>query len=236
MLPASPDRPEWRTLLDTISETSRNTYRDLVYEELAFLDYFRLATPIDVIERLQIGSRPASRRSRQGIQNLRAIPWVFAWMQSRHILPGWYGLGTGLSAAIEKQGEATVSAAIQEWGFLNHLIDDAEMVLAKTDMAIAAHYAELAGEPLQPIFHRIRQEHTLTVDLILKLKNTQHLLDEDPTLQRAIRLRNPYIDPISLLQVHLLSEWRASDRQNTDLFTALLATVNGIAEGLQNTG
>ncbi len=225
----------WHTVMDEVAVASRGAYRGLVYETPGFFEYFRQATPIDVIERLRIGSRPSSRRARQGLENLRAIPWVFAWMQSRHVLPGWYGLGTGLEAAIESHGRDEVAEMAAEWPYLRALLDDAEMVLAKADLRIAALYAGLADDGTG-IFDRIRAEFERTVGLILDLKGSAVLLDDDPVLQRSIRLRNPYIDPMSLLQIDLLRRWRSGDRTDDDLLRALFATVNGIAQGLRNTG
>jgi phosphoenolpyruvate carboxylase len=225
-----------RSVMKSVAEVSRKAYRDLVYGNEGFYGYFRQATPIDVIERMQIGSRPASRRTQEGIENLRAIPWVFAWTQSRHMLPGWFGLGTGLAAAMDTDGEDTLVETIDDQPFFRSLIDDAEMVLAKADLDVAARYAALVGEAGKDIFERIKLEYDLTVGLILKLKGIDTLLDGEPTLQRSIELRNPYVDPISLIQVNLLRKWRASNRADRRLFGELLATINGIAEGLQNTG
>jgi phosphoenolpyruvate carboxylase len=234
--PLDPRETAWSGLMDEIARDSREAYRALVYGEPDFFAYFRAATPIDVIERMPIGSRPASRRSGEGIENLRAIPWVFAWTQSRHILPGWYGLGTGLEAAVARHGEETVAAMIRDWPFARVLIEDAEMVLAKADMPIAARYAGLAGEVGERFFPRIRAEFDRTTACILRLRGTAALLDDDPTLQRSIRLRNPYVDPMSFLQVDLLRRWRDAGRPEDELLRALLASVNGIARGLQNTG
>ena len=237
-LPArtEPRAPHWHSVMDEIAASSHAAYRALVYDDPRFVEYFRLATPIDVIERMPIGSRPPARRSGTGIEQLRAIPWVFAWTQSRHVLPGWYGLGTALERAVERHGEPLVAEMLRDWPFLKALVDDVEMVLAKADMGIAARYARLAG-PLEPIyFPGIRAEFDRTVAWVLRLKGTAALLDEDPALQRSIRLRNPYVDPMSLLQVELLARWRAAGRRDDDLFEALLATVRGIAQGLQNTG
>lgn len=226
----------WRAVMEEVAEESRRAYRALVYETPAFLDYFRQATPIDVIERMSIGSRPSSRRSRQGIGNLRAIPWVFAWTQSRHILPGWYGLGTGLAAARDRHGDDVLRAMAAGWPFMRTLLADAEMVLAKTDLGIAERYAALAGEAGSALFPLICDEHARTVELVLALQGHDALLAGDPTLRRAIRLRNPYIDPMSLLQVDLLTRWRDGGQEDDTLLRALIHTVQGIAQGLQNTG
>ena len=227
---------EWSGVMDEIARDSRAAYRDLVYRDESFVDYFRRATPIDVIERMRIGSRPASRRAGYGLDNLRAIPWVFAWMQSRHVLPGWYGLGSGLEAAAARHGRERLTEMAAEWPFFSTLLEDVEMVLGKADLAIAERYARLAGEKGERIFERIRAEYERTEQMVLAVTGTAALLDRDPWLQRSILLRNPYVDPMSLLQVDLLERWRASDRRDEALFDALLATVHGIAGALQNTG
>ena len=230
------DTPEWQDMMRTIASVSRSAYRDLVYETPEFYDYFRLATPVDLIERMRIGSRPASRRSGKGAINLRAIPWVFAWTQCRMVLPGWFGLGSGLQAAAEKYDEQRFREMFAEWYFMRALTADAEMVLAKADLGIARLYSELAGDLHERFFPIIEAEFNRTRDLILNYSDHENLLEGDVTLQRAIMLRNPYVDPISLMQVDLLGRWRAANCDDPDLFEALLASVNGIAQGLQNTG
>ena len=230
------DLPEWHQMMDVIAEESRRAYRKLVYDTPEFYDYFRKATPIDLIERMRIGSRPSSRRSRSGIESLRAIPWVFAWTQARFVLPGWYGIGTGITKAAEQFGEDAFREMFTEWYFLRALTADAEMVLAKSDLGIAELYSQLAGDLHEEFFPVIRDEHQLTASLILEYSDHETLLEGDLTLQRAIALRNPYVDPMSLLQVDLLSRWRESDYEDQEVFTALLASVNGIAQALQNTG
>ncbi|PSQ91275.1 MAG: phosphoenolpyruvate carboxylase, partial [Proteobacteria bacterium SW_6_67_9] len=228
--------PEWQRMMDTIARASREAYQGLVYRDDRFFDYFRSATPIDVIERMAIGSRPSSRKPGQRIENLRAIPWVFAWTQTRQILPGWFGLGSGLQAAVDQWGEHEVAEMLRDWPFLANVVNDTEMVLAKVDLGIGAYYAELAPERSQPIFEVIRAEYERSVDLVLQLKGNTQLLDDERALKRSIRLRNPYMDPMSLLQVDLLARWRAADRDDDGLFRALLSTVNGIAHGLQQSG
>ncbi len=230
------DMPEWHDIMDVIAGESRKAYRKLVYETPEFYDYFRTATPIDVIERMRIGSRPSARRNQSGIGDLRAIPWVFAWTQSRFILPGWYGVGTGLRKALEKFGEDAFSNMFREWFFMRSMVADVEMVLAKSDLGIAEMYSELSGDLHEPFFTKIRGEFELVRDTILNYSEHKSILEGDVTLQRAIMLRNPYVDPISQMQVDLLQRWRASGREDPDLFEALLATVNGIAQALQNTG
>jgi phosphoenolpyruvate carboxylase len=223
-------------MMDIVAEESRKAYRKLVYDTPEFYDYFRLATPIDIIERMRIGSRPALRRAKGGVDALRAIPWVFAWTQARFVLPGWYGIGTGLARAAEQFEDAAFRNMIAEWYFMRALTADAEMVLAKADLGIAKLYSELAGDLHEQFYPIIKSEFDLTRDLILEYSDHEALLEGDVTLQRAIMLRNPYVDPMSLMQVDLLKRWRASDREDEALFDALLASVNGIAQGMQNTG
>ena len=230
------DMPEWHGMMDVIANESRRTYRKLIFDTPGFYDYFRKATPIDLIERMRIGSRPSSRRSKSGIEDLRAIPWVFSWTQSRCMLPGWYGLGTGLAKAAEQFDDKEFRDMFAEWYFMRGLTADAEMVLAKADLGIAKLYSALAGELHDEYFPIIKAEYDLTLDLILEYSDHEALLEGDITLQRAIMLRNPYVDPMSLMQVDLLARWRDSAYEDNDLFEALLASVNGIAQGLQNTG
>jgi len=228
--------PQWQALADTMASTARQTYRALVYEDPRFTGYFRSGTPIDVIERMAIGSRPAKRRDGAGVQDLRAIPWVFSWTQCRAVMPGWFGLGSGLEAARERHGLAALREAAQAWPFLDALLGDVEMVLAKADLEIAGLYRPLAPPESRPVYDVIREEYDRTVAAVLEIRDSAELLDSDPTLQRSIRLRNPYVDPMNFLQVDLLRRWRAADRPSDALLDALLATVNGIARGLQNTG
>ncbi|MGE5801306.1 MAG: phosphoenolpyruvate carboxylase [Gemmatimonadota bacterium] len=246
-LPQGPDprEAEWTRIMNEIARDGRAAYRALVYDDARFAAYFQQATPIDVIQRMAIGSRPASRHGSDQppggagagmIEQLRAIPWVFAWTQSRHLLPGWYGVGTALDRAAARYGSATLDEMVRDWPFLRTLIDDVEMVLSVADLSIAARYARLAGALGDHYFPAIRAEFDRTSAQVLSLKHERALLDSDPALQRSIRLRNPYVDPMSLLQVDLLERWRAAGRPDDDLFRALMASVRGIAQGLQSTG
>ena len=231
------DRKEWRQMMDVIADESRRSYRKLIYETPNFYDYFRKATPIDLIERMQIGSRPPARRRQSGIGDLRAIPWVFSWTQARFVLPGWYGVGSGLQRAIDQFGEDAFSEMFAEWYFHRSLTTDTEMVLAISDLGIAKLYSKLSGDDLHnEFFPTIKAEFELTQDLILKYSDHETLLGGDLTLQRSIMLRNPYVDPMSLIQVDLLARWRESKYEDEGTFKALLASVNGIAQALQNTG
>jgi phosphoenolpyruvate carboxylase len=233
---------EQAEIMEEIARESRRAYRALVFDDSRFVEYFRSATPIDVIQRMEMGSRPAARpgNDAQGgpgeIERLRAIPWVFAWTQSRHLLPGWYGVGTALERAADRYGAARLREMARDWPFLRALIDDVEMVLATANLSIAGRYACLAGDLGEHYFPTIRAEFDRTVVSVLTLKQETALLDNDPVLQRSIRLRNPYVDPMSLLQIDLLQRWRAAGRSEDDTFRALLASVRGIAQGLQSTG
>ncbi len=234
MLPA--DSAEHVACAATIADASVEAYRLLVYGERDFGDFFRSVTPIDVIERMQIGSRPVHRAEIEGIRGLLPVPWVFAWTQTRHMLPGWYGAGAGLRAAMEMHGLTAIRNAYANWFFLRNLIDDIETMLARTDLDIAQAYNVLAPEVARRFFTAIRVEYEVACEHVLAVKNSQRLLDSEPTQQRAIQLRNPYVDPMNLMQVDLLRRWREGGRQDRDLFEALLASVGGIAQGLQSTG
>jgi phosphoenolpyruvate carboxylase len=237
-----PREPRWTSVMEEIAGDSRDAYRGLVYDDPGFVEYFRLATPIDVIERMEIGSRPAQRPAGTtgatdgGIERLRAIPWVFAWTQSRHLLPAWYGVGTALERAVARHGADALAEMARDWPFLRAFIEDLEMALSTADLDIAARYACLAGALGDRLFPVIRAEFDRTVAHVLAIKQEGALLDSDPALQRSILLRNPYVDPMSLLQIDLLERWRAGGRADDELLRALLASVRGIAQGLQSTG
>ena len=222
--------------MQTIASRSLEAYRRLVFDNAQFAEFLRAATPLDVIERMHISSRSAARAGGEGIGALRAIPWVFAWTQSRHMLPGWFGFGSGLEAALQEHGAQVIGEMSAQWPFFAHLLDDVEAMLARTDLQIAAHYDALAGDALCSQAEAIRREYALTVGQVLRLRGYGSLLDGDPTLQRAIRLRNPYVDPMHFMQVDLLKRWRATAREDEALFGALRATISGIAQGLQATG
>ena len=233
--PPTPDT-QWIDAMDIMATASRAHYRAFVHDDPDFPELFQTMTPIDVIERLRIGSRPAKRRAMRGVGDLRAIPWVFAWTQARVILPGWYGVGTGLAAIEAKHGIDCLRDMVQGWPFFDTFVGDVEMVLAKADMDIAARYAKLAGDVGKRMFPIILEEFERTVALVLRIREEDALLAGDRTLQRSIRLRNPYVDPMSMIQVDCLARWRASDRTDEALERLLVETVRGIARGLRNTG
>ena len=232
-----PREAKWREVMATVAEASSQAYRGFVGAP-RFMDYFRSATPIDVIERMTLGSRPSRRLGQDAaLSNLRAIPWVFAWSQARAVIPGWYGVGTGLQAAVDRFGEEVLREMGRDWPFFKTFLDDVSMVLAKGDMGIAGMFSRLAGEELHgEFFPRVQAEHALTRRWVLALNGNEFLLQHDQRLALSIRLRNPYVDPISVLQADLLERWRASGREDDALLRALVASVNGVSQGVQNTG
>ncbi len=231
-----PREERWRECMNVLAACSRQAYLQLVERE-QFVAYFRSATPIDVIERMTISSRPASRRSMHGVHDLRAIPWVFSWTQCRAIIPGWYGLGAALGQGVAQFGEAAIAEMARDWPFFNNALNDIEMVLAKCDLDIAETFSKKLSGPLHDgFFSLIRDEFARTRDGLLRLKGSGALLQDEPRLAASIRLRNPYVDPMSLLQVDLLQRWRQGERKDNALLQALVACVNGVSQGLQNTG
>jgi phosphoenolpyruvate carboxylase len=226
----------WVEAMGMLSEASILTYRTLVHADPAFVAYFQAVTPVDVIERMQIGSRPVARATGTGIAALRAIPWVFAWSQSRHMLPGWYGAGAALTAVAARYGDSILGEMYGRWPFFEALIDDIEMTLARADMDIATFYDQLARAEHQHYAELIHREFEATVQIVLAIKGCARLLDAEPTLQRSIRLRNPYVDPLHLTQVDLLRRWREGGREDRELFDAIVSAVNGIAQGLHGSG
>lgn len=186
---------------DALAEAGRDAYRALVWEEPRFVDFFEAATPIEEIARLPIGSRPSRRRA-GGVDALRAIPWVFAWTQTRAILPGWYGVGSALDSFSERGGGPDLLREMYgAWPFFRAVIDNVEMVLAKTDLPIAARCADLAPpDARRAVWPRIVKEHARTRRAVLRVKGTRRLLADNPTLARSIALRNPHVDPMNFLQ------------------------------------
>ena len=219
-----------------VAAESRAAWRRLV-EGPGFYEFFRAATPIDVIERMRIGGQQG--RDAPAVAGVEAVPaaaWVYAWSQSRHMLPGWYGAGSGLDAARSQRGLGVLRRAYGGWPFFRSLIDDIETMLGRADMEIAACYDQLAAAELSGCALAIRNEFSLTSALVCEIKESRRLLDADRTLQRSIALRNPYVDPMNLMQVDLLRRWRAGGRSDAALLGALLTSVAGIGSGLQTTG
>jgi phosphoenolpyruvate carboxylase len=232
----APDSAAHLEIAAHLATESRAAYRRLVYGEPQFYRFFEAVTPIDVIERMQIGARSVHRSEQGGLEALLPVPWVFAWAQTRYMLPGWYGAGTGLVAIVDKFGLQQVREACTSWLFLGNLLDDIETLLARADLEIAHYYDALAPQELQRFSPQLREEYARACTQLLTIRDSRELLDFDPTMQRSIRLRNPYLDPMNLMQVDLLQRWRAGGREDRELFAALLASVGGIAQGLQSTG
>jgi phosphoenolpyruvate carboxylase len=232
--PAAQAEKRFIQLFEELGDVGRRAYRSLVWENPKFAEFFFAATPLDEIAQLPIGSRP-SKRHAGGLDALRAIPWVFAWTQTRAILPAWYGVGTALEAIGSDEGRrAELVEMYKTWPFFRTVLDNVEMVIAKTDLAIAGHYAELASdEAKKAIWPAIVAEHARTKYWVTFLTGNKKLLERNPTLQRSIQLRNPYVDPLNLIQVELVRRKRAGDDK---VARSLLLTVNGIAAGMRNTG
>jgi phosphoenolpyruvate carboxylase len=231
------------TAMDELAALAYTAYRSLVYYTPEFLPYFRAATPIAEIAELNIGSRPASRKASQEIEDLRAIPWVFSWSQCRLTLPGWFGFGAAVEAWLEQEpGECDARLGRlrdmhARWPFFSSMISNMSMVLAKTDLAIASRYADLVPDAAvrEAIYPRLAAEHDRTVRWVLAVSGRTTLLDDNPTLARSIRNRFPYLDPLNHLQVELLRRFRAGQ---TDVRTrrGIHLTINGLAAGLRNSG
>jgi phosphoenolpyruvate carboxylase len=217
--------------MDRLSDAARAGYRGIVYETRRFDEYFHAATPVDEIGAMNIGSRPARRRQGGGIESLRAIPWQFAWTQTRLMLPSWLGIEDALSSG----HDAMLREMYANWAFFASTIDLVEMTLAKADGRIAARYDRLAPDELRPLGLDLRRRLSRAVDAVLAITGHHMLLEANPVLRRSIDVRNPYVDPINLVQVELLRRLRAPD-PDPALFDAFVVTVNGIAAGMRNTG
>ena len=219
-----------------VAGQARRAYEQLLAAP-GLAEFFVQATPVDELSSLNLGSRPSSRPGgRTGIADLRAIPWVFGWTQTRMVVPGWFGLGTGLAAA-RGAGHGDVLHEMTDWAFLANLLDNVEMTLAKTDLRIARHYVDALVDPEHlPIFDRIVDEHVRTVDEVLRLTGSNRLLAERPVLAQTLQVRDSYLEPLHHLQISLLRQRRRSESPAADLRRALAITVNGIAAGLRNTG
>ena len=234
---------KWRQVMDQLAQAGYQAYRKLIYETPELLEYWQQATPIQEISQLQIGSRPSRRAPGNALATLRAIPWVFSWMQSRHVLPGWYGLGTALAAyGTTPERIDDLKEMYRSWPFFQNAIDNAQVSLGKADMGIARLYAELVEDERvrELIFSDIETEFKLTAQTILQITEQKKILEHDKTLQHSIRLRNPYVDPLNFIQVSLLRQLRALPDQAGDeaqqILRAIMLTINGIAAGLKNTG
>ena len=233
---------KYKNQFDIISSNALKHYREFITHP-GFYYYFRTATPIDIIEHIEIGSRPASRKKGKDIRSLRAIPWVFSWTQNRQTISGWYGFGHSISKSVD-DGVVSLEELkkmYKEWEFFKVLVDNIEMVLFKTDMIIGKEYVSLCDdkEKAGELFSLVKNEYELSTELVLQITGEENLLDHNKSLQRSLLLRNPYIDPISFIQVKFIKEFRnpkLSKQKKEKLLYLLRSTVNGIAAGIRNTG
>ncbi|HSL44533.1 MAG TPA: phosphoenolpyruvate carboxylase [Anaerolineales bacterium] len=229
----------WRAAMDQMSAMAHREYRGLVYENPRFIEFWQTATPLDEIKRLHIGSRPAARGKSSEVTKIRAIPWVFSWMQSRFNLPGWFGLGSALASF---KDEALLREMYQGWALFKTMLDNAELSLLKADMGIASLYVDLVPdrELGSEMFRAIRNEYDQTREVVLSISGHANLLDEEPITQNAVQLRNPYVDPLNYVQVEMLRRIRALPEQESEeaqtIREVISVTINGIAAGLRNTG
>jgi phosphoenolpyruvate carboxylase len=238
------EQPDWVDAMEAMSKDALSAYRKLVFDDPDFVQFFQEATPIGELASLNIGSRPPKRTATDRIEDLRAIPWVFSWMQCRITLPGWYGVGTALDnfARASSSNLALLQKMYTKWPFFAATLDNCQMSLAKADMHIGAKYATLVKdqELADRIFGEIRKEYDTTVSIINRITNSAALLDNNRVLQNTIRLRNPYVDPLSYIQVELLRRLRAlppeESETSRELQASVLLSINGVAAGLKNTG
>jgi phosphoenolpyruvate carboxylase len=227
---------QFRAVADEMARDSSAAYRELVYDSPGFTDFFHLATPVEDVSSLQLGSRPPKRKQSRSIEDFRAIPWVFSWTQARMVLPAWYGLGTALSRARKEHGVELLREMVEEWPFFAGLLSNAAMACAKADVGIARRYAALCDdeEMRERFWPAIEEELEATRAELMRVADEDRLLDGDPVLQRSIDRRNPYVDPLSFVQMELMR--RARREGGEQLERAKWLTINGIASALRNTG
>ncbi len=234
--PRPEPKEEWRSLIENMSQASLNGYRKIVREDPRFVPYFRSLTPEQELSKLALGSRPAKRKATGGVESLRAIPWVFAWMQVRLNLPSWLGSKQALDFALENQPEV-LTEMLENWDFWASFIDLLEMVVGKADLEVCLHYeSELVEGKLTSLGDTLRQDLAELEGLLNQVKQQEKLLDSDPVLQRSLEIRKPYIDPLNYLQAELLKRERKMETMPIDLERALKVTMAGISAGMRNTG
>jgi phosphoenolpyruvate carboxylase len=235
LTPSPPPQDAWRARMDALAGAARDAYRAMVYDHPQFLDYFHAATPEAELSALNIGSRPARRRTDGSVGSLRAIPWQFAWTQTRLLLGAWLGVEQALSSAVDGAGRDELRRMYREWPHFRSSIQLIEMVLAKTDARIAAEYdRRLVPASLAPLGRELRARLDRAIACVLDITGDAELLTSNPVLRRSIDVRNPYVDPINLVQVELLRRVRAGGDALTR--EALMITINGVAAGMRNAG
>lgn len=231
---------QWERTIEEISNTALTKYQSLVFGDPDFLTYFNEATPLRELGDLNIGSRPMSRKNRGRFEDLRAIPWVFAWTQSRQLLPAWYAAGTGLESFASKGKEnlQLLQQMYERWPFFQSTIDNLQMALMKADITTAKEYLTLVEDHsiAERIFANILDEYERTKEILLKITGDNELLDHTPNIKDSVFRRNPYVDPLNFLQVELIKQLRGQDEPNEELLTEVLLTISGISAGLRNTG
>lgn len=235
--------PEWRSLMNKLSDISCKSYRSIVNEDPRFVPYFRSATPELELSTLNIGSRPAKRKATGGVESLRAIPWIFAWTQTRLNLPTWLGVGEAISELLSsKEDEAQLRQMYKEWGSFRTTVDLVQMVLAKSEPSIARHYDNMLvhDEKSKQLGEEVRNLHTLTEKAVLNLTNQTTLSEKNELLKRVLHVRNPYVDCMNVLQVEILKRLRECKdddiKEKEVLRDALRISITGIANGMGNTG
>jgi phosphoenolpyruvate carboxylase len=233
-------KPLWVEAIEEISDVALKKYQSLVFNDPDFLVYFNQATPLKELGELNIGSRPMSRKNSAKFENLRAIPWVFAWTQSRQLFPAWYAAGTGLDSYALKGEEQlrTLQEMYEHWPFFRSTIDNLQMALMKADLTTAKEYASLVEDKgiSERIFSNIKEEYSRTKHILLKITGDSELLDQTPNIKDSVHRRNPYVDPLNFIQVELIKELRSVKDLDDELLTQVLLTISGIAAGLRNTG
>jgi phosphoenolpyruvate carboxylase len=235
LTPAPKPKQEWREEMDSLADKALHDFRSVIRENPDFVPYFVQATPEGELASLKIGSRPARRRKGAGITYLRAIPWIFAWTQTRLMLPAWLGIGTALRSAIDNNQADMLREMQQHWPFFKATIDQIEMVLAKADPKVAALYdAVLVEERLQPLGQELRDKFEVVTETILELTGHEGLVVHEPFVHRGIQVRNPYVDPLNILQVEILSRLRNGETGIIE--DAMVIAINGISAGMRNTG
>ena len=236
LIPAEAPKEEWRAIMDEMAEVGMNQYRSIVRGHEDFVPYFRATTPEQELAKLPLGSRPARRRSDGGVESLRAIPWIFAWMQIRLMLPAWLGAESALQQGVESGNLEKLREMHKKWPFFGAYLDMLDMVLAKAEPEIAEYYEKrLVGEELQGLGRLLRGKLKQVSELVKMLKQQERLIEDNKTIRQSIDVRNPYIDPLHYLQAELLYRSR-KDEDNAEVNKALMITMAGIASGMQNTG
>ncbi|WP_417528252.1 phosphoenolpyruvate carboxylase [Marinomonas shanghaiensis] len=236
LIPASPPKEEWRAIMDEMAEVGMNQYRSIIRGHEDFVPYFRATTPEQELAKLPLGSRPARRRSDGGVESLRAIPWIFAWMQIRLMLPAWLGAESALQQGVDSGNLEKLREMHKKWPFFGAYLDMLDMVLAKAEPEIAEYYEKrLVGEELQGLGRLLRGKLKQVSELVKLLKKQERLIEDNKTIRQSIDVRNPYIDPLHYLQAELLYRSR-KDEENAEVNKALMITMAGIASGMQNTG